>query len=104
MANVHIEPHTVASSPINISNDVDNWRTHLYVATFASGTVNLPSAVGFHDAVLAIKKRNASAGTITVQPALSQTINGASSYALSADHQFLQIVSDGANWHTIASN
>jgi len=100
----HIETHNVSSSPVSVTNDIDNGRSHLYIVALASGTVNLPSAGGFRDAVIAIKKRNASAGTITIQPALSQTINGASTYSLTSDNQYVQLVSDNANWHIIANN
>ena len=95
---------SVGATPFSITNDDDTSELRMFIVTLAAATVNLPSAAGFKNARLYIKKRNASAGTITIAPSNSQTINSSASYSLTNDHQFLTIASDGANWHILSSN
>lgn len=63
-----------------------------------SGTFNitLPSAVGIPGKVYIIKKSGTS--TTSVVTTSSQTIDGASSYALTAQWSKVTVMSDGANW------
>ena len=67
--------------------------------TTGTFTVNLTSAAtlgaGFNCWVW-----NSGAGTITIDPASSETIDGASTISLSAN-QTTQIISNGTNWYTV---
>lgn len=75
-------------------------------ATAGTITVNLPaaSAVGFGNEWVC-KKTDSSANAVTVTPAGSDHIDGATSFALSAQYKFVRLVSDGtANWTVVGSN
>ena len=75
-------------------------------ATTAAFAVNLPDVTtvpaGFE---YEIKKTDSSAHAVTVTPSGVQTIEGASSYALSAQNKFVVIRGDGiSNWAIFGSN
>ena len=74
----------------------------IYTATTAK-TCNLISA-----ALLQPGRRyvviNTGAGAITVDPAASETINGAATLAVTASTGRADFVSDGANWFTVTSS
>lgn len=73
-----------------------------YVIDCTSGTftVNLFTATGNTGRILIIK--NSGTGTITVDPSGAQTVDGASTYSLSAQYATVQIVCDGTNWKIIS--
>jgi len=96
--------------------NVSPVKTGTYTATIfddvvlcnGTFTVNLYDASGRADEVgnkinagrrLVIK--NVGTGTITVDGNGSQTIDGATTKALSSQYDVVEIVSDGANWHII---
>ena len=71
-------------------------------ATSGAITVTLPSAIAAGAAfIVTIKKTDSSGNAVTISPVLAQTIDGASSVALSSQWQVYQLVSDGANWQTV---
>jgi hypothetical protein len=74
-----------------------------YVIDCTSGTftVNLFTAVGNTGRILIIK--NSGAGTITVDPNGTQTIDGSTTYILEIQYETLQIISDGTNWKIISN-
>jgi hypothetical protein len=59
-------------------------------------TLSLPTAVGRTGQVYVIK--NSGTGIITVDPASTQTIDGASTFILAVQYESISIMSDGANW------
>lgn len=67
-------------------------------ATSAAFTVTLPTAVGFNGRRFTIKKKDSTANAVTVGTTSSQTIDGATTYALSTQYQTITVVSDNANW------
>lgn len=69
----------------------------------ASGaiTITLPTAVGLKR-TYTVKKTDSSANTVTVATASSQTIDGATTKALSTQYASITIQSDGSNWWTIS--
>ena len=77
-------------------------RVILCDATGNSITVSLPSASGITGRVYTIKRIDSSANTVTIDPDGSETIDGASTYSLSSQWDFVTIVSDGSNWVIIA--
>lgn len=70
-------------------------------ATSAAFTVNLPTAVGIKGKKLTIKKIDSSGNAVTLDPNASQTIDGASTVALSTQWAYKTLVSDGTNWLTV---
>ena len=94
---------TITTSPFNVNFDHDRYDEVIFLANEASGTINLPSAVAFQAAIF-IKKVAAAAGTITIAPFGSETIDGAANFSLAAQFKFVHLVSDNANWQIFASN
>jgi hypothetical protein len=73
-------------------------------ATSAAFSFTLPSAVGVTGQEYTLKKIDASANAVTVATTSSQTIDGSTTYALSARWKFVTVQSDGANWLIISNN
>ena len=67
-------------------------------ASSAPVTCGLPKASDWQDRTISVKKTDSSGNAVTISPAGSETIDGASSTAISAQNTCLQIMSDGLNW------
>jgi hypothetical protein len=66
-------------------------------------TVDLQTAVGRRGLQYHIKKIDSTANVVTIDPSGTQTIDGQLSGVLSAQYNFLTIVSDNSNWFVIGS-
>lgn len=78
--------------------------THYYAAcdaTSGSMTINLPTAAGITSRVYIIKKIDSSSNTVTIDPNSTETIEGDSTYVLSAQWDYVRLVSNGTNWEVI---
>ncbi|MEA9985653.1 right-handed parallel beta-helix repeat-containing protein [Subtercola sp. RTI3] len=64
-------------------------------------THTLPTAVGITGRIYSIK--NINTGIVTIATTSSQTIEGATTFLLSAQYAFAIVQSDGANWQIISS-
>ena len=73
-------------------------------ATSGAFTVTLPTAVGNTGQIYTIKRTSSAANNVTVGTTSSQTIDGSTTYVLSAQYKYVSVVSDGANWSIIANN
>lgn len=71
-------------------------------ATIGTQTARLPSAVSAGGGIYTIKRRANGATSYTVAAQAGQTIDGATTYALTALNSFVTVQSDGANWWIIA--
>jgi len=67
-------------------------------STGGAKVVNLPAPASNLGRILHIKKFDTSGNTVTVNPNASETIDGASSYILSASYQEVSLACDGTNW------
>ncbi len=77
----------------------------LLITTGASAyTINLPTAVGISGKLYTIKKVDAGVGTVIIDPSAAQTIDGGATFVLSHQYDFVDIVSDGANWLILSTN
>lgn len=82
------------SAAFTATLDVD-----LYVCTTASGyNITLPTAVGNTGKQFSFVKVDATNNVMTLNPALSQTINGDSNFSVNKQWSYCTIISDGANW------
>jgi hypothetical protein len=86
--------HTILTSDEIITGD----------ATSAIFTITLPTAVGKAGQTYTIKRINSGANAVTVGTTTSQTIDGSTTYALSAQYKYVKVVSDGANWIIVGNN
>ena len=62
--------------------------------------MTLPSAVGIAGKRYVIRKSDASANTVTIDPAGAETVNGSATRVISTQYEAVEIVSDGAGWVT----
>lgn len=67
-------------------------------------TLTLPTAVGVTGRQYTLKKVDSSANAVTVGTTSSQTIDGASTYSLASQYNYVTLVSDGANWNIVGTN
>ena len=67
-------------------------------------TVNLPTAVGNTGMVFTIKKIDSSSNAVTIDASSTQTIDGGLTYVLTLQNEYVEIVSDGSNWHIIGAS
>lgn len=65
-------------------------------------TITLPTAVGCAGRMYTFKNINAAA--VTIDGNASETIDGATTYALATLNKYVVIVSDNANWKVVANN
>lgn len=73
-------------------------------ATSAAFQITLPTAVSKAGQTYTIKRANAGANAVTVGTTSSQTIDGSTTYSLSAQYKYVTVVSNGANWLIISNN
>lgn len=76
--------------------ETDN--TVLVNTTAGNITINLPDSTGVSGRVYTVKKI-VSGNTLTIDPYLSQTIDGASTISTTIEDASVCIQSDGTNWH-----
>lgn len=91
---------TAASSPYNLTSADLAVEVN---ATAGAVTVALPPAALFTGRLVAVKKIDATANAVTIDPSGAETIDGAATLGLSAQWQTAFLLSDGANWLAIAT-
>lgn len=96
-SNMAMEPkYTGTATSITLTT------SHQTVNVTATGqTITLPTAVG-NSRVYTIKLT--ASGTGTVATTSSQTIDGSTTYSLSAQYKYVTVQSDNANWIVIGNN
>jgi len=78
---------------------------HTILCNAGSMTVTLPAASGASGRVYVIKKISSTAGTITIDPNGTETIDGvATNTSISAQYQSLTVQSNGTSWFIIGKN
>lgn len=73
-------------------------------ATSAAFQITLPTAVNNTGLTYTIKRANSGANAVTIGTTSSQTIDGSTTYSLSAQYKYVSVVSNGANWLIISNN
>jgi hypothetical protein len=73
-------------------------------ATSAAFQITLPTAVSKTGQTYTIKRINSGANAVTVGTTSSQTIDGSTTYSLSAQYKYVSVISNGSNWLIIANN
>lgn len=75
---------------------------HTVVVTATGQTITLPTAASITGRIYTVKLSASGSGTVATTS--SQTIDGATTYSLSAQYKYVTVQSDGSNWHIIANN
>ena len=70
-------------------------------ATAGAFTLTLPDATACKGRRYMLKKTDSSANVVTVGTTNSQTIDGATTKALSTQYANIDVVSDGSNWQIV---
>ena len=96
-----IKVHKV-SSPPRIDHDLQGDSLHFFALDFPSGTVELPSSVGF-DRVLGFKKVHPGAGEIVIVPNREQAIDGEASLTLTYQFETAVLASADENGWLVAT-
>lgn len=89
-----------------ISKAIDYTATatdHTIEITATGKTITLPTAVGISGRIYTVKL-TAATSSGTVATTSSQTIDGSTTYSLSAQYKYVTVQSNGANWLIIANN
>lgn len=89
------------------STDITLDSSNFAVGVDASGaarTMSLQSAASGYgqNTVFIVKKTDSSGNTVTLDPSGAETIDGASTYVLSAQNDAVIIQSDGTNWRVLS--
>lgn len=66
-------------------------------------SITLPTSVGITGKVYVVKKMDSTANVVTVATTSSQTIDGATTRALSLQYDAIMVQADGANWIVIGN-
>jgi hypothetical protein len=90
---------TVTSTATGITLSVDHSNV---IVTATGQTITLPTAASITGREYTIKLT--AAGSCTIDGNASETIDGATTYSLSAQYKYVTIVSDGTNWIVTANN
>ena len=72
-------------------------------STGAAFTLTLPAVAGTSGTVYTVLRVNAGANNVTIDGNASETINGATTYVLTAQWQAVEIISNGTAWYAIAT-
>ncbi len=70
-------------------------------ATLGAFTITLPTAVGITGRQFELKKVDASANAVTVDGNAAETIDGAATFALTAQYDAITVRSNGTNWDLV---
>lgn len=73
-------------------------------ATAGAKTVTAATAVGLNGTVFTVVKVDSSSNAVTFDPDGTETISGASTFALSGQYEAITFTSDGANWQIVQSH
>lgn len=73
-------------------------------ATGGGFAVQLPSADNLKGYRLTIKRINSGANAVSASTDGVDSLDGATTYALTAQYKYVTVVSDGGNWHVVANN
>ena len=98
-------PYTSALYAVASANyailPADGYR-HIVVTTGASNrTITLPAVATAIDRVITVKKADSGVGYVVVTRNSADTIDGATTYTLTAQYDAVDLVCDGTNWHRI---
>ncbi len=101
------DSHVVTLAIVNVSANYTQTATDevLLVTAGTSGVnISLLDASTVPNTLLYVKMVDAGPGAVVISPTGSQTIDGATTYRLVNQNQFVKILSDGGNWYVVGCN
>ena len=82
----------------------NNYSVYLVNTSSGNITITLPSASTCKGVVYVVKKIDENGNSVIITPEEEETIEGLSGLSLSAQYDYVIIVSDGSNWYKIGEN
>jgi hypothetical protein len=82
---------------------VGHQGLYLVDATAGAVTVNLPAAASSQGYSVTVKKTDSSVNAVTLDGDTTETIDGATTYALSTQYDSVSIRCDGTEWFIVAT-
>ena len=95
------EINTVASKTANYTCTASD-NVLLCNASSGAFTITLPTAVGALGRTYTVKKTDSSTSAVTIATTSSQTIDGATTRAISLQYGYIEVTSDGSNWQVVS--
>jgi hypothetical protein len=80
---------------------VGTYEVVTWDATAGNKTVNLPAAATSTNAMINVKKTDASGNTVTIDGNASETIDGATTAVLTTQYEAITLFCDGIEWHIL---
>ena len=100
--NTFTQALATAYSAVSAAATLDGtYQTVAVNATSGAVTITLPAAAGCTGRRYDIKKVDSSANAVTIDGNSAETIDGAATYALSAQYSSVTIISNGSGWYII---
>jgi hypothetical protein len=100
-------PHILRFSRRSVSANFSiNANDEVILATAGAGgiTGTLPDATSTAGMWVKVKRIDSGAGNLNIVPAGSDTIDGFSSYLLTNQYQFIDLVADSGIWYIVGGN
>lgn len=91
----------ISISSISSATTASTHDLYLCDASSAAFTLTLPAAASNTGKIYRIKKTDSSGNAVTVDGNASETIDGETTYLVTVQNGFVDIVSDGTNWQII---
>ena len=90
-------------------DDTTGSPRDIYLVTTAAATIvaNLPTALSGDASlgrIITVMKADAGAGSVTLDPNASETINGAATVSLASQYHYRTLVSNGTEWFVLSSS
>lgn len=92
--------HTVTNADYTIL-DADGYRYILVSTGNTARVITLPAVATNTDRAITVKKIDSGTGSVTVTRAGSATIDGATTYVLTAQYEKVTVECDGTNWYIL---
>lgn len=90
---------TLQVNTVTTDTTLDGTYYLVLVNSASNRTITLPAAVSHSGREYRIK--NINTGIVTIDGNASETIDGATTYALSSQYASVDIICDGSNWHIV---
>lgn len=91
---IHLAEAAYSADQTLDASHTDVW----FNATGANRTATLPAAAGCTGRVYGVGKNDSSTNTVTIDPNGAELINGAATFVVASQYEFIRFKSDGTGW------
>lgn len=97
-APMQTDTHTVSSADYTILT-TDGYKTILVSTANSNRTITLPAVSDSTDRRIRIKKTDSGTGIVIIDTPSTETIDGSAQKRCADQYDFIELLSDGTNWH-----